>query len=153
MKTFSDRTKAISAIVGITISYTLIILKINFISEKFEHFSDGRMWAFSEFGFSFLCISIPILIVELVFQIKYRHLLLDIPILFLFVSIYSPDGWYFIYCKGGFILSSPDSRAWLNISIIFCFIHLVTISFLKFLRYVIRETRGIKNLYLQNPEK
>lgn len=147
MKTFSDRTKGISAIVGITIAYILILLKIYFISEKFEHFSDGRMWAFSEFGFSFLCISIPILIVELVFQIDFRYLLFDLPIIFLLALIYSPDGFYFLYYRGGWFFN-PREDAWqagIYISLIFLVVHVVTVC-------IIRVIKGFAGLIMEETE-
>lgn len=136
MKTYSEKTKIISTTIGILISYLLIILKNNYLSEKIDSFEDGTFSLYLEFGVSLLCICIPIIIVVSVFQIEYRYLLIGLPLIFLLVLIYSPEGWYFILYKGAMYLN-PAEDNWvygITISPMFYIIQLITACIIKELR-------------------
>lgn len=120
-------------IISIILSYLLIILKILFITPLFDNISDGRIHAILEFSLSFLCISVPITILYIKHNYRVVDLLLGIPIIFILVLIFSPEGWYFFIYKGNWFLT-PAAENWeygIYISIEFFIVQLIPVFILK----------------------
>lgn len=155
MKTFSNKAKTIRSIIAITISYMLIVIKTNFLP-------DTIYALICDLIISFFFITTPIAIVAFIYQIKYRHLLLGIPLIFLLVLIYSPEGLYFIIYKGPFFLA-PAEADWkygIAISIMFFFLHFFAAFIGKSLSKIVAKTQKMtkqnlqeKSLSLENPSK
>lgn len=128
-------------IISIILSYLLIILKILFITPLFDNISDGRIHAILEFSLSFLCISVPITILYIKYNYRVVDLLLGIPIIFILVLIFSPEGWYFFIYKGNWFLT-PAAENWeygIYITIEFFIIQFIIIGIMKAIKKIHNE--------------
>ncbi len=128
-------------IISIILSYLLIILKILFITPLFDNISDGRIHAILEFSLSFLCISVPITILYIKYNYRVVDLLLGIPIIFILVLIFSPEGWYFFIYKGNWFLT-PAAENWeygIYITIEFFIIQFIIIGIMKAIKKIRNE--------------
>lgn len=137
MKKCAEPIKIISVIAAIIASYFLLILRWRFLSPLIQNILDfsSKLWGIVEFGTAALCICVPVMIVFRLLEAKYQYILFTIPVIFLLVLFYSPEGLYLIIFKGPWFLTpaEPDWKYGVYISIMFFIIdsiaYLIEMSF------------------------
>lgn len=117
MNNHSNLTKTLSVIISVVISYILVIIRFTFLAPLLININMHFIsWALLEFGTAVLCVVLPVLIARHKFHFEYFIFLLSIPIIFLSVLLYSPEGLYIFILK---VTSQRDISYGMKISIEF----------------------------------